>query len=775
MSQKSGFIAYPGQPESIAQTIRDAASLINTDSSFDFQTWEENDIAGRHLTAPIFSGLKNSNILIADITRLNFNVTYEIGYAIGVGKRAFLVRNNQFTQDKETVTKIGIFDTLGYEGYTNTEELVALIRSIKDLNPLRTITKLNNRAPVFIIETPLKGDVLTHLISRVKKARLFYRSFTPSEESRMSAIETIMHVSSSYGIIIPLLSPDFKDATIHNIRAAFVAGLSHGLNKTTLLLQDKGGPLSPLDIRDYVKNYTHPDDITNHIHRFSLSVYGKLQKVKEPVLPSGNLLSTVVFGDPMAENEFQNLGRYYLQTDEFSRALRGEVNLVVGRKGTGKTALFSQVRNHKRSDKRNVVVDLKPEGYQLIKLKEEVLDHLSVGSKAHLITAFWEYLLYLEVCHKVLEKDSEVHLRDHTLYEGYQTLYKLYNSNPYIGEGDFSERLAELSSAISQEYSTKYGGDVQFKLMADEVTSLIHSHNIRELRKHLSNYLKNKNETWILFDNIDKGWTTQGLAKGDITILRCLLDAARKIQREMNKTGFQFNVVVFIRNDVYQLLMEESADFGKELRATLDWNDPELLREILRKRLIENDMLKDASFFQLWAQIFVTHYKGEETSQFLIERSLMRPRNLLKIVNACKGYAVNLQHDRVEEIDIEKGLYVYSNDLIVDADQELTDVEPGAANLIYQFIGEKTHYSYLELMNMLSEGGIREEDHGRIIDFLLYYGFFGLWVDRNKTQYIYDVNYNMGILRSIVRKKVPNVTFEMNPAFWSGLELKKNK
>ena len=455
MSHMSGFIAYPGSPEPIAATIREATQLINDHPDYNFRTWEESDIAGRHLTAPIFSGMKNSNLLIADITHLNFNVTYEIGYAIGIGKRAYLITNSQYTRDKDTITKIGIFDTLGYEGYTNTDELVSLIHSISDTNPLNIAATLDKRTPVYIIETPLKGDVLTHLISRVKKARLFYRSFTPSEESRMSAIDTIRHVSSSYGVIIPLLNQDMKDATIHNIRAAFVAGLSHGMDRHTLLIQDKVGPLTPLDIRDYVKIYIHPDDIRKHIHDFSLSVYESLQQIKEPKIIRGNLISSIGFGDPMAENEFQNLSRYYLQTDEFGRALRGEVNLVVGRKGTGKTALFSQVRNHKRSNKHNIIVDLKPEGYQLIKLKEDVLGFLSAGSKAHLITAFWEYLLYLEVCYKVLRKDSELHLRNHNLYEDYQALSSLYNLNPYIGEGDFSERLAELSNAISQEYSVK--------------------------------------------------------------------------------------------------------------------------------------------------------------------------------------------------------------------------------------------------------------------------------------------------------------------------------
>ena len=51
----------------------------------------------------------------------------------------------------------------------------------------------------------------------------------------------------------------------------------------------------------------------------------------------------------------------------------------------------------------------------------------------------------------------------------------------------------------------------------------------------------------------------------------------------------------------------------------------------------------------------MSHYEGEETSQFLIHRSLMRPRHLLKLVGHCKSFAVNLDHERIEAEDIAKG------------------------------------------------------------------------------------------------------------------------
>jgi hypothetical protein len=381
------FVAYPSTPSIVGSSIRAAVERANTRRGVRFSIWEENDVAGRPLTAPVLRTIEESRVLVADISRLNFNVTYEIGFSIGIGRRVFLVRNRSVALEKEKIRKVGIFDTLGYEQYENESDLYDILTSIQDVTPLATSYLSDRKAPLYLLETPLKNQAMLKIVARIKKARLQYRSFSPSEETRLSAIEALQHVASSSGVLVPLLAEHMEGSDIHNIRAAFVAGLAHGMNKPTLILQDWDGPV-PIDIRDSVKVYKHPDDINDHIHHFSLEVYAELQDSEEAILPSQKLLSRITVGDPMAENEFQTLSRYYLQTDEFRRALRGEVNLVVGRKGSGKTALFSQVRNVKRDNKNNVVVDLKPEGYQLIKLKEQVLDYLSEGAKAHLITAF---------------------------------------------------------------------------------------------------------------------------------------------------------------------------------------------------------------------------------------------------------------------------------------------------------------------------------------------------------------------------------------------------
>jgi hypothetical protein len=455
-----------------------------------------------------------------------------------------------------------------------------------------------------------------------------------------------------------------------------------------------------------------------------------------------------------------------LATDQYNRAVRGEVNLVVGKKGTGKTALWIQIRDRIRGDKRNVVVDLKPEGYQLLKLKEDILSHLTQGASQHLLTAFWEYLILLEVAHKLLQKDKQTFKYNHEIRDLYIELERAYRVENFSVEGDFSERLLSLSQRIAQDYTTKYGSADSQRLSTEEVTRLVYAHDVRTLQDQISGYLKRKSGVWILFDNLDKGWSTHGVDVVDATVLRCLIDAGRKLERDMRRAGFPFHCIVFIRNDVYQYVMKESSDYGKEMRATLDWTDPDLLRELLRLRLAAavGGEGERVAFEKLWLTCCVSHYRGEETSAYVIDRSLMRPRNVLKIFSHARGFASNLNHDKITESDLEKGVRAYSQDLLIELDHELTDVFPAARDLLYHFIDSAPELTSEALHRFILEAGIEKDAVEQVKEFLLYYGIFGIKVDQ-ESHYIYDVNYDLKVLQIRASRGGAKLRYVLNPAF----------
>lgn len=762
------FFAYPSSELDAVRAIHDAkAKLALSRRELDIHLWEENDISGRPLTDPIFEHISSADMLFADVTVMNFNVTFEIGFALGLGKRVHLVRDKNIGRQTSLITRIGIFDTLGFVSYTEGASLAALLQDAQPDKAIPLNKTPNIKSPVYVLNTPESNAPMIAIVARVKRARLGFKSFIPQEESRLSAIKAVDDVSACLGAIIPLLPASFVDAEVHNIRAAFVAGMAFAMGKATLILQPPNGP-APLDVRDMVKTFSQADDISDYVAEFALDVTEKLQADDPLPVSKGNFLAELSIGDAIAENEFQTLGEYYLRTDQFGRASRGEVNLVVGRKGAGKTALFSQLRNEKRTNVRNIVVDLKPEGYQLIRLKEDVLDYLAEGARTHLITALFEYVLYLEICYKLLEKDKSKYLRDNRLYQPYLRLQRVYESGD-AGEGDFSERLLSISRSLVDSFKERYGNAKEQRLTSAQVTELVHKHNIREVREALSEYLEFKESVWVLFDNLDKGWSAHGLSDEDVTILRCLIDAARKVQRQMQAADHHFHCVVFVRNDVYQLLVEASADYGKESRAVLDWHDPDLLREMLRKRLVHGVLPPDTPFDKVWMAICVSHYGGEETAHFLIERSLMRPRNLIKLVAHCRGFAVGLEHERIEVEDLDKGLKSYSLDLITEADQELTDILGEDTNLLYHFIGEGNAFGRAKLDEICLGAGVNTDKLGDVIGFLLYYGFLGVQNGAAAPMFIFDVNYDMKLLKVLELKAKESVIYVLNPAFHAGL------
>ena len=109
------FFAYTAAPAALGETIERAVLPHRQD----ILSWRALDIAGHFIAHEIETSVDEVEYLIADITFLNFNVTYELGYAIGRGKRVFPVRNRSFQESSPTIREVGLFDTLGYKEYEN--------------------------------------------------------------------------------------------------------------------------------------------------------------------------------------------------------------------------------------------------------------------------------------------------------------------------------------------------------------------------------------------------------------------------------------------------------------------------------------------------------------------------------------------------------------------------------------------------------------------------------------------------------------------------------
>ncbi len=326
------FYAFPSTPKEIGLIIAESIKKL-TNVGIDAKPWTLMDINGAFISNEIKSEIDKAETLIADISQLNFNVTYEVGFAIGSSKPVLLTKNSEFKDVKTSVTEVGIFDTIGYSEYSNSQMLYDIIKNSNRIKLFDGNIQLNNKAPVYLLETKDKTDFSTRLTSRIKKARLFFRSFDPNEMPRLSAHDAIKQTAQSRGVVIHLLQESNNQKVIHNLRAAFLAGLAHGMNKKVLIVQYGNDPI-PIDYRDIVKVYNTFEDIDNYVADFASEIVETYQEENPNFdISSLSYLQKIELGSSAAENEIKDLKYYYLQTDQYQKAFRGEAQLVVGREG----------------------------------------------------------------------------------------------------------------------------------------------------------------------------------------------------------------------------------------------------------------------------------------------------------------------------------------------------------------------------------------------------------------------------------------------------------
>lgn len=748
---------YAADPPIISTTIESAIELLRKmQPEKGFRTWRDLNIAGQIIFCQICKAIRGASAIVADVTTLNFNVLFEIGYAIGLGIPVIPIRDPDYAANATAFGQLGLIDTIGYKRFNNSEELAnALNDAIPKARPLHNEYPLNTDQPLYVIKSSIGNEGQIKLISALDKSSIPYRTFDPQESSRMSIHDAVRNAIQSRGIVASLIAPERPSSLVDNARCAIVAGVGMAAKRHVLMIQENVAQ-QPIDYRDVVQHYTQGQRVTLLVAPFIKALLqesfgSKFAPVATPLRP----LEQLDFGDIAAENEINQLREYFVPTSEYSDVKRGHARLVVGRKGSGKTAILYEVVDAFVRSRDYVVVDLKPEAHQFTEFRTVILRELEAGAKEHVLTAFWHYLLLIELARKIIEADAALVARDTELAEPYQRLVDVYGYEGAVEEGDFSERLYELILRITEKRQS-----LGHLVRPNEITELIYEKNIHELNEALAEYLSHKEAIWLLVDNLDKGWPVGGIEQEDILLILCLLEAARKIQRQLARKDVDTRAVVFLRNDVFDLLLPQIRDKGKETTAFLDWDDVENFKKLAERRMAASS--EDRPFDELWPMFFPSHVGAEESFHYILSRTLMRPRDLIRFLKACVNIAVNRGHERVTEEDVLKAEEQYSEDQTQELAFEVQQIYPEYGNLHYAFIGAKATLHEEELFQIFRDANIDASKFANVTDVLLWFGFLGVASKTGKDAFAYEYRYGIERLK---RDAAIPAQFVVHPAF----------
>lgn len=760
----SVFVAYASGNQFHGQLITEACTAAST-ADRTLMPWSTLDTSGASIARSVESWIESADAFVADVSTVNHNVTYELGFAIGLQKPVRLIRSTHM--DFKPVKAIGLLDTLGYDGYDYTHTLARILTKPDETTRWADLGK-NRDQPLFILQPPSPTDWTLRTTSAVKKvARIKFRNFNSSEISRLNASEAYEQVVSSFGVIAFWVDRDDDQAKKNNQRAAFIYGIARGRNIPALLIAHEKSGL-PLDLHDQADRWWKLGDLDRLIADFRLRV-ADVQNDFVTIKPHHeHLLELMSCGDPVAENEATVLAEHFLETDGYQRTLNGEANLLVGRKGSGKTAVFLQVRDRSRAHKENIVIDLIPDGYQLIKMKEFILDKLSFGTRKEVVSAFWEYVLWLEIAYKILEKDELRALRDSRLLEGYQKLKALFEARVDTGAGDFSERLKRLGQNVIDRFRESKIDDLELQQIdSSKVLEAIYGQDVRELREHVLEYLRLKGFVLFLFDNLDRFWTPGGFTADDALIVVGLTESMQEIARKFRRKSLDFRWAIFVRSDVYEFLIRGMADYGKLSVQSLEWSDRSLMKALFEQRLQSSVSDIKEEWSSLWARASVAHVGGRPVLDYLIDGSLMRPRYLIRLFETARRRAMTFGRNRIDEDDYVMALRELGWQVLEDLDREIADLVPSSSDLLFEVLQHRENLTLAKFRYIAAKQMKTDQNVERLLDVMLWNGSLGV-LDRHSPKYIFDTGYKRQYLAALV-KAGDDVKLALHPTLVAAL------
>jgi hypothetical protein len=299
------------------------------------------------------------------------------------------------------------------------------------------------------------------------------------------------------------------------------------------------------------------------------------------------------------------------------------------------------------------------------------------------------------------------------------------------------------------------------------LTNVLFEHEISKLRDSVVELAHDYKTVTLLFDNIDKGWPATRVESHDVKTVQYLINVLNKVQRELTRRDLDFEYLIFLRGDVYERLVEDTADRGKFDPIKVDWSDVEQLTNLLRQRVVSG--VPEEREVAAWNAVNPTMDDKKSAVDVMIAASLMRPRFLIDLADKALAIAINRGHSMVATDDVKTALEKHSLYLVTDFGFEVRDVSGLSEKIFYDFIGEGQRLTPDQAVKIVSKREHRMEPQA-IVDLLLWYGFLGIPDMRHRPVYIYNRDYDYKRLEAERDRLGDELVYYVNPAFLEGLK-----
>jgi len=384
------------------------------------------------------------------------------------------------------------------------------------------------------------------------------------------------------------------------------------------------------------------------------------------------LLKQLSFGARVAEEETADLASYFVETDQWTRIFRGEIDIIRGEKGAGKSAIYALLvtKTNEFFDKNILLVTAeKPRGTPVFKelIPDPPTEEFEfVGLwKLYILTliaqTMREFGILGQAAQTVISKLEEQGLLERVF--DFNTVLRLVRD--YVRNW----LKPELEGGITLDPHSGIAKGVSLKIRPSEPSAAQRSEgfiSVDNLIRAANTALHQAGfQVWVLLDRLDVAFAeTHALERN---ALRALF----RVYRDIGEYE-QIKLKIFLRSDIWKKTTETGFREASHITrfAVLDWSPPSLLNLVVR-RLLKNRVLVDefsidrdavlrdfkaqsALFFRLFPQQVEQGSRKPGTFDWMISRCAdgtgkTAPRELIHLLTS-------LQEQQIASIERGEGV-----------------------------------------------------------------------------------------------------------------------
>lgn len=333
--------------------------------------------------------------------------------------------------------------------------------------------------------------------------------------------------------------------------------------------------------------------------------------------------------------------------------------IIAGRTGAGKTAILRHVE--RIAPENTLGIDPTEMSMTYVSNSDALRFVEAIGGDIDLLfQVLWKHILCLEFIRmrwKVMNSEKSKHwffqiaqsfARDERKKKAINYLKKWEDKFWITMDQNVKEITEKVETGLSSEFGAdierfKIGGQYEKRLSSDKKIELvarsrkvINPDQLSELHGVIDILAKESSQDglnyYILIDKLDERWADKAIR---FRMIRALIESLRTFRKILN-----LKILVALRADVIERVVQETKDMSFQREKYEDyfikirWTKAEL-KSLINKRMQLLFKRQYSGSDILFEDIFCYKIGNQDPFDFMIERTLMRPRDIIAFVNEC--------------------------------------------------------------------------------------------------------------------------------------------